>query len=55
MDKQKLMARLNVVLQMYPSHQCYLGDKKTIRDFKLDVRDGNRALSTLIDDLAHEV
>ena len=55
MDKQKLMARLRVVFQTYPSHQVYFSDEKSIKDFKLDVQDGNKALSTLIDDLAHEV
>lgn len=55
MDKEELMARLKIVFQTYPSHITYLVDEKTILDFKLDVQDGNKALSTLIDDLAHEV
>ncbi len=55
MDKQELITRLKVIFQTYPSHQCYLGDEKTIQDFKRDVQDGNKALSTLLDDLAHEL
>ncbi|KKL68698.1 hypothetical protein LCGC14_2122440 [marine sediment metagenome] len=55
MDKQKLMSRLNIVFQTYPSSNAYLNNEATIRDYKLDVRDGNKALMTLIDELAHEM
>ena len=55
MDREKLIARLNGVFQTYPSHAAYLGDEKSIRDFKADVLDGNRALSSLIDEIAHEL
>ncbi len=55
MDKQKLMTRLNRIFQTYPSHSVYLSDEATIRDYKLDVRDGSKALTNLIDELAHEV
>lgn len=55
MDKQKLMARLNLIFQKYPSSHAYLNNEATIRDYKLDVRDGNKALSDLIDELAHEM
>ena len=55
MDKEELMAKLRIVFQTYPSHQVYLSDEKSIKDFKLDVQDGNKTLSILIDDLAHEV
>ena len=55
MDKQELMARLNTIFQKYPTSNAYLNDEATIRDYKLDVRDGNKALMDLIDELSHEM
>ena len=55
MDKQELLTKLNLVFQTYPSHQVYLHDKKSIKDFRDGVRDGNMTFISLIDEIAHEV
>lgn len=54
-NKQELIARLDIIFQTYPSNLTNLTDEKTVEDFRADVQDGNVALSDLISNLRTEV